>query len=117
MDKIFIEQAKNIRREYIKNAKEVVKCEGKIEDYKKDLNKLQEDLSENMDEHILRDKFFLIEKNIKSIEKIIQPYIDKIKLLEKDADKLFDNIKERHKSMTTEQIQDELIPHLTEINF
>lgn len=117
MDKIFIEQAKNIRREYIKNAREVVKCESKIEIHKNELNKLQKDLNEGMNEHILREKLSLIEKNIKSIEDIIQPYVNKIELLEKDADKLFDNIKLRHNKLTTEEIQNELIPHLMNINF
>ena len=36
LEKIFIEQAKHIRREYIKNSKEISKCENKIEIYKND---------------------------------------------------------------------------------
>lgn len=117
MDKIFIEQAKQIRREYIKNAKEVVKCESRIEIYKEDLIKLQRELNEKMDTDLIRDKLILIEKNIKSIEKILDPFNMKIKKLEKDADKLFDNIKERHPNLTPEDIQNELIPHLAEIKF
>jgi len=70
-----------------------------------------------MNEGVIREKLILIEKNIKSIEKIIHPYVSKIELLEKDADKLFDNIKSRHTNLTTEEIQSELIPHIMEINF
>lgn len=117
MDKIFIEQAKQIRREFIKNSKEVVKCEGKIESYKQDLNKLQEELNENMDEQTIREKLALIERNIKSIEIVLAPFNVKVQQLEKDADKLFTSIKERHTSMSPDDIRNELIPHLMEIKF
>lgn len=117
MDRIFIEQAKSIRREYIKNAKEIIKCEGKIENYRNELNKIQSELHDEMSKDDLRLKLIDVEKNIKSIENIISPYDKKIKELEKSADKLFENIKERHPDISPEQIQRELIPYLTEITY
>ena len=117
MDKIFIEQAKQIRREFIKNAKEIVKCEERIIIYKEDLNKIHDELSDKMDDQTIHEKLVLVEKNIKAIEKILEPYNVKIKQLEKNADILFDNIKEKHPTLTTEEIQKELIPHLIEIKF
>lgn len=117
LEKIFIEQAKHIRREYIKNSKEISKCEDKIEIYKNELDIIQNELNGKMNETDLLNKLILVEKNIKSIENIIQPYIDKIKNLEKDADKLFDNIKNKHSNITSEEIKNELIPHLMKINF
>jgi hypothetical protein len=117
MDKIFIEQAKNLRREFIKNNKDIVNCEEKIEIFKKELIDVKNQMNDEMNEQILREKLILVEKNIKSIEKILEPYTLKIKKLQNDADRLFDSIKERHTNMTTEQIQNELIPHLIEIKF
>lgn len=117
MDKIFIEQAKNIRREYIKNSKEISKCEDQIEKYKEVLTEVQGELNEEMNQDEILQKLNLVEKNIKEIEKIIEPYILKIKKLENDADKLFDNIREKYPKMTTEDVRNELIPHLIEINF
>ena len=117
MDKIFIEQAKSIRREFAKTAKDVVKCQDKIEVYKIELTKIQEELNNKMDENTIREKLILVEKNIKSIEKILEPHNEKILQLEKDADKLFDNIMERHPHLTPQDIQNELIPHLMEIKF
>lgn len=117
LDKIFIEQAKYIRREYIKNSKEISECESKIESYKDELNDIQSELNEKMNENELLNKLILVEKNIKAIENIIQPHIDKIKKLEKEADKLFDSIKEKHTTLTSEDIKNELVPHLMKINF
>lgn len=117
MDKIFIEQAKQIRREFIKNSKDVAKCENNIEIYKKQLSKIKEELKENMDKQEMLEKLALIERNIKIIEKILEPFEKKVKQLEKDADKLYENIKERHSSMSPEDIKRELIPHLFEIKF
>ena len=117
MDKIFIEQAKQIRREYAKTAKEIVGCESKIEIYKDELSKIQEELNDKMDEHVMIEKLLIVEKNIKIIETTLEPFNVKIKKLEKDADKLFDNIIEKHPKMTVGDIQNELIPHLKEIKF
>lgn len=117
MDRIFIEQARSIRREYIRNAKEIVKCEDRIESYRNELTKIQSELNDEMSKDNLRDKLLIIEKNIRSIENIIGPFDKNIKELEKSADKLFDNIRERHPELTTDQIQRELIPYLAEINY
>lgn len=117
MDKIFIEQAKHIRREYIKNAREVIKCESKIENFRKDLSLLQEELNEDMKEDIIKEKLVLIEKNIKFIENIIEPHVNKINQLEKDAEKLFEKIKEKYPNREVSDIQNDLIPHLAEIKF
>ncbi len=116
MDKIFIEQAKHIRKEYIKNVNDIISCEKKIEDYKQNLIKLQKDM-ENTDENLMKEKLMLIEKNIKNIENILDPHTNKMLNLEKQADILFDNIKTRHPNMTTEDIKNELVPHLSEIKY
>ncbi len=116
MDKIFIEQAKNIRKEYIKNIKEISKCESQVEEYKNKLNEIQEDLKD-VDVETAKDKLTEIEVNIKRIETILSPYTKKIEHLESSADKLFENIKQRYPNLTMEQIQNELIPYLTEINY
>jgi len=117
MDKKFIEQAKHIRLEYGKTIRDVINCEEKINAYKDELNVLQEELSEKMNEEVIREKLVLIGKNIKHIENILIPHNDKIKELMIDADKLFENIKERHPLLTTEDIQNELIPYLMVIDF
>lgn len=116
MDKIFIEQAKSIRKEYIKNVKEVVKCESKVEEYKSKLIEIQEELK-SVDFETAKLKLHEIEKNIKSVETILSPYTKKIEELEANADTLFEKIKERHPNLTMEEIQNELIPYLMEIEY
>jgi len=116
MNKKFIEQAKSIRREYIKNINDVAKCEEKINIYKKELTKIQENLS-SIDQDSLRIKMMDIEKNLKYIENIMEPFTKKVKKLEKDADILFENIKECHPNLSTEDIKNELVVHLKEIKF
>jgi len=117
MDKKFIEQAKNIRREYVKNLNDVIKCEEKINIYKKELTGIQENLLSNIEEDILKTKIMDIEKNLKYIENIMEPFRKKVKRLEKEADTLFENIKEKYPNYTIIDIQNELIPHLKEIKF
>jgi chromosome segregation ATPase len=117
MDKIFIEQAKQIRREFIRNSKEINRCEEEIEIYKQKLSSIQDELNDDMNKDDMLQKLVQIEKNMKIIEEILKPYEEKVLKLQKDADKLYENIKERHKSITQEEIEKELIPHLTEIKF
>jgi hypothetical protein len=117
MDKIFIEQAKHIRRQYIKNSKEILKCEERIEESKHNLMNISNiDISE-FDENELKEKLILIEKNIRNIEMILKPHTDRMIFLEKEADKLFENIKQRHPDLTVENIKNELIPHLKEVKY
>jgi chromosome segregation ATPase len=122
MDKKFIEQAKSIRREYAKVIKEISSSEEKIEVYRNELKTIEVELKSvtsqgNIDQDKLRSRMMDMERNMKSIEEIITPYDKKVKQLEKDADKLFENIKERYPNITKEEIQQELIPHLAEIKF
>jgi predicted transcriptional regulator len=117
MDKIFIEQAKNIRRQYIKVTKDLSKSEEKIGFFKEELRKIKENLSANMNEDSLKISAVEIEKNLKLIQDIIEPLDIKVKKLQEDADKLFENIKERYPNMSSEEIQNELIPHLEQIRF
>lgn len=117
MDKIFIEQAKNIRRLYIKVSGDITKSEKKIEFFKQELKRLQEELNVDMNEQLIIEKAAEIEKNLKLIQDIIIPLEEKIVKLQKDADKLFENIKDRYPNMTVEEIQNSLIPHLEKIKF
>jgi len=115
MDKKFIEQAKAIRREYVKNLNGVLKYEDKINKYKDELTEIEKHLEPNNES--LLQKMMEIEKNINAIESIMNPFTKRVKRLEKDADQLFDNIRERHPELSTQDIQNELIPHLKEIKF
>jgi hypothetical protein len=116
MDKKFIEQAKNIRREYIKSVNDILSCEDKINYYKTKLSEVQLNMQSTSKDDI-RIKMMDIEKNIKVIENLMNPHTNKVKSLEKEADILFENIMERHPNYTKEDIQNELIPHLKEIKF
>jgi len=117
MDKIFIEQAKNIRRSYIKVSEDITKSEEKIEFFKQELKRLQEELNADMNEQLVIEKAAEIEKNLKLIQDIIIPLEEKIVKLQKDADKLFENIKDRYPNITVEEIQNSLIPYLEKIQF
>jgi small-conductance mechanosensitive channel len=117
MEKIFIEQAKHIRIEYIKVYKNMNECESKIEVYKNQLIDIKKEIDNVDNENDFKEKLIIIEKNIKNIETILKPHLDKIKNLEKSADTLFENIKERYPNISKEEIQNELIPHLMEIKF
>jgi len=115
MDKKFIEQAKHIRIEYIRNLSNISGYEKKINGYKDELSEIQRNMKP--DDQSLLVKMMNMEKKLKALENIMVPFAKKIKDLEKEADTLFENIKDRHPNMTPEDIQNELIPHLKEIKF
>ena len=117
MDIKFVEQSRQLRIEYFKATKQILKCESEITQYKKNL----EDILEKMDDEKNKEKIMLllsdVEKNIKLVENKISPYINRIKELEKSADVLFENIKERYPEITPDEIKNGLIPHLKNITY
>jgi len=116
MDKKFIEQAKTLRMEYFKSVKEISRFEAELEGYKKDLEIIQNKMNENDKKEDLLIRIVEFEKKITQIEDTFSPQIKKIKDLELQADRLFDNIKTFYPAMSLDEIKAELIPHLEEIN-
>lgn len=115
MDKKFIEQAKFLRIEYFKVVKEISSREKEVQNYKDDFDKLQE-IIKNGNKDIILSTITEFEKKINKMEEDLSPHLKKIKELEKNADQLFENIKEFYPNITGEEIQNELSKHLKDIN-
>ena len=124
IDKIFIEKAINIRKEYVKCITNIDLDLSKLNFYKREIEKILEEgdkiielydndankeYKKNM-QNIAQDLYSKIEK----IQNQITPNKEKISQLEKESDLLYVSIHERYPELTVEEIREQIIPHLDE---
>lgn len=111
----YIDEAHNIREEYLKNIEIIATQEEKIEEYKTIINNCLENnnsyISKNKNKTIdvvkeeLRDNLAEIDKYISIIVNKLNPIFENIKQLEKKSSELFKTIKEKYPNITDAEIQ------------
>ena len=118
----YLNEAVRIRKIYLQNLKEIVEQEPIIMEKKDMFQKIQDemktivfsdsnDIRKTME---LNEKLIYLEREIKSIQSIIQPYYEKIEKLKDDRDRLYLSIKEKYPNITTEEIKIEISSKLNE---
>jgi len=118
----YINEAVRIRKSYLQNIKEIIDQEPIIMKKKELFQKIQDemktivysdvnDIRKTMD---LNEKLIYLEREIKSIQSIIQPYYEKIEKLKDDRDRLYLSIKEKYPNITTEEIKNDISLNLIE---
>jgi vacuolar-type H+-ATPase subunit E/Vma4 len=118
----YINEAVRIRKYYLQNLKEIVDQEPIIMKKKEAFQKIQDemktivqsdanDIRKTMD---LNEKLIYLEREIKSIQNIIQPFYDKIEKLKDDRDRLYLSIKEKYPNITAEEIKNDISSKLNE---
>ena len=118
LDKLYIEEAKRIRKTYLTNLVRIVEKEDEIQIYFKMIEDIKIQVENNKDKE---DEFFIsklieINNNIEKIQNVIMPHYDKIKKLD-DAQKiLYNNIKDKYPDITDEEIQKQIVPHIIPID-
>lgn len=118
IDKHYINEAKRIREEYLKNLIYIAEEEDNIKSLIEDLDKIGKEIedSDNKSEKYYKDALFEIEIMIrKATEKII-PYHEKKKELDKQQRSLYNTIKDKYPNITDEQMMEHIIPHIIEID-
>lgn len=117
MDKIFIDTAIKIREDYIKCNDNILKQENMINTFKKDLDIIRSTIKDDMTKDDIQSKLYQIEKNMAILESSLKPHLQEMEKLQSQADVLFENIKNKHPELSIDDIQNELIPHLSKIKF
>ena len=120
IDKIYIEEAIRIRKEYLKNLLNVTKFEKVYQEIFEKLEKEKEKVSNFDADIITQDDIFKyvkqLEVDLNLILDKIRPYIEKINDLDNEQRILYNNIKEKYIDITDEEIYKEIIPVIEEID-
>ena len=120
IDKIYIEEAIRIRKEYLKNLLNVTKFEKVYQEILEKLEKEKEKVSNFDADIITQDDIFKyvkqLEVDLNLILDKIRPYIEKINDLDNEQRILYNNIKEKYIDITDEEIYKEIIPVIEEID-
>jgi hypothetical protein len=124
IDKIFIEKAINIRKEYVKCITTINLDISKLNSYKNKIEKILEEgdkvielYDDNVNEEYkksMQQVALDLHTNIEKIQDQITPNKEKISRLEKDSDLLYVSIHERYPELTVEEIREQIIPHINE---
>lgn len=115
----YTEETKRIRKEYLKNLKEIIDREKVIIKIKNDIEVLTTDIENTgneIDEELTQNRIYTLEKDINNIQKELDPYIKNINTLKKDADNLFESIKEDYPDMTKEELKNQLKPFINDVD-
>lgn len=118
IDKLYINEAIRIREEYLNNLIYIANEEDTIKGLTADLEQISKDVEESniKSDKYYRDALFEVELMIrKATEKII-PYHEKVKDLDKQQRKLYNQIKDKYPDITNEDIQNAIIPHIMEVD-
>lgn len=124
IDKVFIDKAIDIRKEYLKCIRninldndELKNCTIKLQEI---VDNGDDSLSniENKDSIEYKEKYESLVDNIvetiKRVENDIKPYQTRIEELQKESDSLYVSINERYPELTVDDIKEQIIPHLPE---
>lgn len=116
----YINEAKRIRREYLKNLSQILTQEPKVEERKKEGYRIQDEIGDIMNSDLnevrktleLNNRLLILEKEIVSIQNIIRPYSENIEKLRGDSDRLFLSIKEKYPNIDDKSLEDEIMSHI-----
>lgn len=108
--KLLINDLNKISQDLEVNKKELVKLQENIERLKKskepDLQRRSE-LTHIMNEY---------DKQINSMEKIIQPKLEKLEEIKKESKNLYDILHQKYPGLTDKQLQEQIFKQLDELN-
>lgn len=118
----YIQEGIRLRREYLKNLKEIIKQEPIIFSRKKNFEELKVEMeniafSEMNDFRKtieLNNKLITLEKEMNKIQNMIRPFYDNIEKLKTERDRLYLAIKEKYPNISNEQIEKEIMIRVEE---
>jgi len=115
LEKRFIDESIRIREEYLKNLVILKEKENHILKIKTDLNETYDTIQKpvnEIDKEMMDSKIDNMTKDIKKMQDYINPIIENIKKLGKEADLLFEEIRNKHPNITKNELIKELQPHI-----
>jgi len=118
LEKIYIEEAKRIRKVYLTNLASIVEKEDEIQLYVKELENIKNEVNDNDsngDDYYIK-KLLDMNDNIEKIKSLLIPNHEKINGLDEAQKILYNRIKEKHPTITDDEMQDLIVPHIVQID-
>lgn len=120
IDKLYIDEAVRIRREYLSALDIIVKEEQSILEKKSEIinihNGSEEIINSDINDVTKRLRLNLqlneIEKRLEQIQNKIRPFYEKIETLRIEADRLYTSIVEKYPTITKEEIEEQVAPFI-----
>jgi Mg2+ and Co2+ transporter CorA len=119
LDKLYIDEAKRIRKTYLKNLVEIVKKEDEIQRYFdmiEDIRKQVEENGEEANNEFFVKKLLEINDSVDKIKNVILPHYEVIKKLDDSQKTLYNNIRDKYPEITDDEIQSQVVPHILPID-
>lgn len=117
LDKRLIDESLRIREEYLKKIEDIQKNENLFTHVKNELNDTYNILkNSDIDKEFVDDKILKLTKDVNKFENLINDILYQIDILKKDADKLFEKIKEKYPDVKEKDLIDLLYPHIIKID-
>jgi predicted transcriptional regulator len=118
MDAIYINEAKRIRIEYLKNIAFILRKEVDIQSSIARLSEIKNEIetTDDKSEEFFREKLQEVDRNITEAKEHIMPFYDKIEQLNKDQHNLYVTIKDKYQGISDEEIRSEVIEHIQGID-
>jgi hypothetical protein len=118
LDKLYIDEAKRIRRIYLNNLAAIVEKEEDIQKYFEMIEEVRREIehSEGVNQEFFVKKLLEINDNIEKIKSFIMPHYESIQKLDDSQKLLYNNIKDKYPEITDEEIQSQIVPHIVPID-
>lgn len=117
LDQRLINESLRIRESYLKSLEDIKKNEELIINIKNDLNDTYNFLkNDSVDKEFIENKIKDLKREIDNLNKITESITNNIKNLKIDANKLFENIKEKNPDVSEEDIKEILLPYIKDID-
>jgi predicted nucleic acid-binding Zn-ribbon protein len=124
IDKFYLEEARRIRMEYLKNLNEINSRVPFIEKFKQKIlsyqdkikNIVNSDKSDSIKETIFLSEVESLSNDIETLEKEIKPFYNNIKKLSDDSLKLKEAIEQKYIGITIDEIKNQIIPYVSDLN-
>ena len=118
IDKLYIDAAKQIREEYLKNLVYITQQEDRIKEMVNELSEISKkiDSSDIRDEEYYRGILRDVDKMINEANNKIKPYQDKIQQLDDEQRKLYHRIKEKYPNLSDDDLRNQIVPHIIELD-
>lgn len=124
IDKFYLDEARRIRIEYLKNLKEINNRVPFIESYKKKISSYQDtikkivdgDKSETDKQRIFFTEMESLNNDMETLEREMNPFYENIKKLSDDSFKLKEAIEQKYIGITIDEIKSQMIPYVSDLN-
>lgn len=117
LDKRLIDESLRIREEYLNNLKKIKKNDSLFFNIKEELNNTYKILeNSDIDKEFIENKILNLNKDVNELQSIIKDVLYKNEILKKDADKLFEIIKEKNPNIKESDLQNFLYPYIKKID-